>query len=268
MTWGWDVLYQTEQGAGWERATRLALSTADGFLFDSDAVRNRSREFADIPDSRIVQFPWGIRKGSFTATGARPSEEQLTKEPGTCLFICTRSWEPIYDVHVLLEAFRRAHRVDSSLRLLLVGNGSGKGQIVRFIGEHGLDRAISIPGYVRREEMPKWFRAADAYVSCAKTDSTSISLLEAMATGLPVIVTDISSNREWVRDGENGWLARAGSAEEFAQQLLHAARIGPEQRALISLRNQRLVEERADWDRNFPSLIEMYKQLVVPRVTP
>jgi glycosyltransferase involved in cell wall biosynthesis len=85
-----------------------------------------------------------------------------------------------------------------------------------------------------------------------------------MATGLPVIVTDIPSNREWVREGENGWLARAGSAEEFAQQLLHAARIGPEQRALICLRNQRLVEERADWDRNFPSLVEMYKQLVAP----
>ena len=49
--------------------------------------------------------------------------------------------------------------------------------------------------------MPKWFRAADTYISCAQSDGTSVSLLEAMATGLPLIVTDIPSNREWVVEG-------------------------------------------------------------------
>jgi glycosyltransferase involved in cell wall biosynthesis len=109
--------------------------------------------------------------------------------------------------------------------------------------------------------MPKWFRAADTYVSCTQSDGTSISLLEAMATGLPVVVTDIPSNREWVAEGQNGWLAPAGSAEEFANRLLRAARLKPEDRKLFSERNQRIVEERADWDRNFPKLLDMYQRL-------
>jgi glycosyltransferase involved in cell wall biosynthesis len=109
--------------------------------------------------------------------------------------------------------------------------------------------------------MPKWFRTADTYISCARSDGTSVSLLEAMATSLPVVVTDIPSNREWVVEAQNGWLARAGSSEEFADRLLRAARLRPEERKLFAERNQRIVEERADWDRNFPKLLEMYERI-------
>ena len=109
--------------------------------------------------------------------------------------------------------------------------------------------------------MPSWFRSADVYVSCAQSDGTSVSLLEAMATGLPVVVTDLPSNREWVDDGQSGWLAPANSAEQFANRFLRATRLNPDQRNLVALRNQRIVEERADWDRNFPRLLKMYELL-------
>jgi glycosyltransferase involved in cell wall biosynthesis len=82
-----------------------------------------------------------------------------------------------------------------------------------------------------------------------------------MATGLPAIVSDIPSNREWVEEGCNGWLAPAGSSEEFAHRMLRAARLSPEQRKLFSERNQRMVAERADWDRNFPKLLEIYERI-------
>ena len=110
--------------------------------------------------------------------------------------------------------------------------------------------------------MPRWFRAANAYVSTTKSDGTSISLLQAMATGLPVIVTDIASNREWVTEEKNGWLASVGSYEEFADKLLRAANLGPIERNAISERNQSIVAERADWDRNFPGLLRLYENLV------
>jgi glycosyltransferase involved in cell wall biosynthesis len=116
--------------------------------------------------------------------------------------------------------------------------------------------------------MPKWFRAADTYVSCTQSDGTSISLLEAMATGLPVVVSDIPSNREWVVEEQNGWLASPRSAEQFADRLLRAARLSPEQRRLFSERNRRIVDDRADWDRNFPKLLEMYERLTGKSIGP
>ena len=261
-SWGSDILYQADQGPEWKQATQLSLSKADAFLFDCAAVRAKAKQLANIADDRVVQFPWGIKQGSFAPEGARLAAEEYDREPGTCVLLSTRSWEPIYGIDVLLEAFRQAFAVDSSLRLFLLGGGSEAARVQDFIDSHHLRDVIRIPGPVNKLDMPKWFRAADVYVSCARSDGTSVSLLEAMATGLPVVVTDIPSNREWVIEDHNGWLAPANSAEGFADKFLRAARMSAEQRKLFSERSQQIVRERADWDRNFPRLIEMFDQLV------
>ncbi|MFZ3277303.1 MAG: glycosyltransferase family 4 protein [Candidatus Sulfotelmatobacter sp.] len=259
-SWGSDLLFQAEQGPEWKQAAQAALSSADAFFCDCNTVRDAAKQLAEIPDSRIVQFPWGIRKGLFGPVGALPSDEECQRESGARVFISTRSWEPLYGIDILLEAFRQAYRVDSSLRLLLLGSGSEAGRVREFVDVYGLARVIRTLRPQVKEDMPKWFRTANAYVSCAQSDGTSVSLLEAMATGLPVVVSDIPSNREWVVEAQNGWLAPAGSSEEFADRLRCAARLSPEQRKLFSERNQRIVEDRADWDRNFPRLLEMYER--------
>ena len=261
-TWGFDVLYQPGLGPGWRQATQFAVSKADGFLVDCDTVRAAIREFASVRDDQIVQFPWGITKGLFTPEGELPRDEEFTREPGSRVFISTRSWEPLYAIGELLDGFRLAHRKDSALHLMLMGDGSEAAKVHEFIAVHGLEGAIRMPGRVGNDEMPKWFRSADAYVSYAKTDSASLSLLEAMATGLPVIARDIPSNREWITEGRNGWLAPDGAPEELADRFLRAARLGAEERTLFSQRNRKIVEERADWDRNFPKLLPMYERLV------
>jgi L-malate glycosyltransferase len=260
-SWGSDLLLDAYRSSDSKEATQIALSGADGFFCDCDTVRAMAREWTDMPDSRIVQFPWGLKKGMFGPLGALPAEAACAREPGTHVFISTRSWEPLYGIDTLLEAFGQACKIDSSLRLLLLGNGSAAGRVREFVDVHGLSREIRTPGSYANGDMPKWFRAADTYVGCAQSDGTSVSLLEAMATGLPVVVTDLPSNREWVAEGRNGWLATARSASEFADRLLRAARLSPEQRGLFSERNQRIVEERADWDRNFTRLLEMYERL-------
>jgi glycosyltransferase involved in cell wall biosynthesis len=265
-SWGSDVLLAPKPEQDGQHAVQVALESADGFFCDCKAVLARANQLAKLRDDRVVQLPWGIRKGLFTPDGARPEAQEFAHEPGTCVFISTRSWEPLYGIDVLLEAFRLAHQVDPSLRLLLLGQGAGAARVAEFIRAHGLEGKILAPGRFSRDDMPKWFRAADVYVSCSRSDGTSISLLEAMATGLPVVVTDLPSNREWVIEGENGWLAANGNAKEFANGFLRAARLSPEERKLFAERNQRIVEERADWDRNFPRLLEMYEQLVGAQV--
>jgi glycosyltransferase involved in cell wall biosynthesis len=260
-SWGSDLLFDAQRSEDWKQATQAALSSADAFFCDCDTVRDAAKQLADIPDSRIVQFPWGIRKGLFGPVGPLPAEADYLREPTARVLISTRSWEPLYGIHTLLEAFRQAYRVDSSLRLLLLGNGSEARRVREFIDVHGLGRVIRTRGPQTKEEMPKWFRTAHAYISCAQSDGTSVSLLEAMATGLPVVVTDIPSNREWVVEAQNGWLASAGSSEEFADRLLRAVQLRPEERTSFAERNQLIVERRADWDRNFPRLLDMYERI-------
>jgi len=265
VSWGSDLLLDAHRNEEWKNATTVALRGADGLLCDCDAVRVSAQSVASIPDSRIAQLPWGVRRGTFSPAGPLPAAVNWTAEPEAVRLICTRSWELLYGIDVLLEAFRKAYAEDARLRLMLLGDGSMAETVHRFIDQHGLSGVVLTPGRIAPAELAGWFRAAHAYLSCAQSDGTSISLLEAMATGLPVVVTDIASNREWVKDGENGWLASAGSADSFAAGLHKAASLTPVERAAISRRNQKIVAERADWDRNFPRLLDLYEVLVKVR---
>ncbi|HXM63767.1 MAG TPA: glycosyltransferase family 4 protein [Terriglobales bacterium] len=262
MPWGSDLIAYADRNPEWMHATEIALRAADGFFPDCNAVRAAGERFVTFANEKIVQFPWGIRSGSFSPLGPAVSRESLGFGSDSFTFISTRSWEPIYDIHVLLQAFHQAWQQNELLRLILLGDGSEAEWVRRFIAEHDLGSVVATPGLIPAAEMPRWFRSANAYVSCTRSDGTSISLLQAMATGLPAIVTDIPSNREWVTENMNGWLASVGSAEEFAEKLLRAADLESGDREAIAERNQNIVAERADWDRNFPGLLRLYENLV------
>jgi glycosyltransferase involved in cell wall biosynthesis len=200
-----------------------------------------------------------LHPGVFSPSGEKA---QLPFRDHEFVFICTRSWEELYGIDVVLRAFEIASKQASHLRLLLIGHGSLEAEVLSFVEEHDLEDRVLIPGSVSGADMPRYFRAADAYISCARSDGTSISLLEAMATGLPVIVADNASNREWVAEGENGWLCKIGSVEQFAATMLLAAEQDAASRARMSTRNQHVVAERANWDKNFPQLLNAYENIL------
>ena len=102
---------------------------------------------------------------------------------------------------------------------------------------------------------------ADVYISPSHVDGSSVSLMEALACGLPCLVSDIPANKEWVVENENGWLFRDGDAEHLAQKILAAV---AQRQSLpeIGQASRRSAELRADWKRNFEKLSVVYKQLV------
>jgi L-malate glycosyltransferase len=263
MSWGSDLLLDRDRGFRWKQATEAALNAADGFVCDCDAVRNAALRYVNFPPSRIAQLPWGVTPGEFSPSGIIPSPTLMHFGPETIRFICARSWEPVYRIDLLLRAFLQAYTADNRIRLILVGGGTESQRIQEFVSGNSLDDVVLMPGKLPHSELPKWFRAATAYVSCSKCDGTSVSLLEAMSTGLPVVVSDISSNREWIRNGENGWLAT--DVDQFAQCLLTVSQLTNGQRKTISTANQKLVYERADWNRNFASVAQLCERLVIAR---
>jgi len=260
-SWGSDILLHANRNAEWREATTVALSWADGFFCDCDAVRHASRKFAMIPDSKIVQLPWGIKPGDFSPK-RNVHEEALVFDSEAIPFISTRTWAPLYGITTLIEAFKIAYSRDPRIRLLLLNDGPEAGRIRDFIAKHKMEKVVTTPGIIGAEDLPQWFRAAQGYISCTISDGTSISLLEAMATGLPAVVSDIPANREWVIEGKNGALARTGSADDFAEKILWVANLDATQRFAIAERNRKVVSERADWDKNFPRLLNFYDQLV------
>jgi glycosyltransferase involved in cell wall biosynthesis len=89
-------------------------------------------------------------------------------------------------------------------------------------------------------------------------DGSSVSLMEALACGLPCLVSDIPANQEWVTEGQNGWLFPDGNVDALAAKILAAME---QRKSLPEIgHNARAVaEERADWQKNFQKLIQTYQ---------
>jgi glycosyltransferase involved in cell wall biosynthesis len=212
------------------------------------------------PADRIVVFPWGVDLRRFSPGDGSALRRSLDWE-GAFVLLSTRSWERLYGVDTLVEGFIQAARRQESLRLLLLGAGSLEAQLRARLAKAGLTDRVHFAGTVALEDLPTYYRAADLYVSASRSDGSSVSLLEAMACGLPALVSDIAGNREWVTSDENGWWFRTGDAASLTEAILAAQAAGPSlpERGKCS---RAVAQARADWDRNFPLLLEAYQMAI------
>jgi glycosyltransferase involved in cell wall biosynthesis len=258
MSWGYDLLQDARRNAAWSWATRFTLKHSAAMVGDCNTIRQLA-VFYGMPDERIVTFPWGIDLEHFTPAEARHLPEAIpagSEMPFTLL--STRSWEPIYGVDTIARAFVIAAGVHPELRLAMLGNGSQAGLLRRILATGGLTSAsdyphVLFPGQIGYQDLPRYYRSADLYISASHSDGTSISLLEAMACGCPVLVSDIPGNREWVQQGENGWLFPDGDAQALSRAIIQAV----EQRERLpemGREARRVAEQRADWKLNFPQI--------------
>jgi len=257
MSWGSDLLLGARKGTGRWKA-HWALSRSRLLLCDCQTVRQAAIELGLAPD-RVVVFPWGVDLQRF-----RPGRSSLLRRKlgwaGASVLLSARNFEPIYGVEIVIEAFLRLAPTEPALRLLLLGDGSLRAPLQRRIEQAGLLSRVHFAGGVSEDRLPEYFHSADLYVSASHSDGTSVTLLEALATGLPVIVSDLPSNREWVEEGVQGWTFATGSVPGLERGIRRAL---TETRRTSGMRRaaRELVEAKADWRSSSRMLIDAYQMV-------
>jgi len=256
MSWGSDILVDSEKNLLYKLITTYTLNRTAYLLGDCNAVTNKAIQFG-FPKERIVTFPWGIDLLKF-----QPGENsELRNQLGwndKFIILSLRSWEKIYGVEMVVNAFYEAVQQRPDLRLLLLGTGSLKAEIEKIIVEKDLESLVYLGGVIDQQNLPDYYHGADLYISASYSDGSSVSLMEALGSGLPVLVSDIPGNKEWIDHGYNGWLFKSGSVEDLTQSLLELY----ERRTKLS--NIRLAaritaEDRANWQKNFQNLLRAYQ---------
>jgi len=254
MSWGWDLLLEG-QGLVDRMAARFVLARSDAFIGDCEAVRRKAISLG-MPEGRTVVFPWGVDLTRFHPGEGSEIRKRLGWER-SFVMITTRAFEPLYDMDTVARGFLQAGVHEPDLRWLAVGEGRRRHEVERQIREAGLSERAHFAGSVAYDDLPDYFRAADLYVSASRVDGSSVSLLEAMASGLPALVSDIPGNREWISEGENGWLFPVGDASALAGAIIEASRRGQRLR-IMGESGRAIAGERADWSVNQACLREAY----------
>ena len=257
MSWGSDLLVDADL---MPKRTRLTLNRSSLLFADCQAVRNKAAEFG-FPAERTILFPWGVDLDQFSPNANPERSRELSWGEDAFVLLSVRSWETIYGVDVLVRGFARAAERAPGLRLFLLADGSQAGIIRQILSQHKMMERVRFPGRVTQADLPPYYQASNLYVSASHSDGSSVSLMEALASGLPALVSDIPGNREWITPGVEGWLFRDGDDSALADGILEALR-QREQMAKMGAAARRLAEQRANWQVNFQTMLQGYAQAV------
>ena len=252
MSWGFDLMDDVHKGWMWEFATKYTLKRSTFFTSDANVTKDKAVGYGMNPEKTIV-FPWGVDLEHFS------KKEERRENDGFVLF-CNRSWETRYGVDVLARAFVKVARQRDDVRLILLNGGSQGASIRKILQSGGVEEYVTFGGQISQTDLPRWYHMADLYISPSHVDGSSVSLMEALACGLPCLVSDIPANKEWVFENENGWLFRDGDADHLAEKIL-AAMNQREKLPEIGRASRGVAEKRADWKKNAAALMEAYRSL-------
>jgi L-malate glycosyltransferase len=260
MSWGSDIMVVPDRNLFNKLITKYTIKKADNMVCDCLSVKDKIIHLFSYPDKKIAVFPWGIDLDKFHPRRSRLNIREKLDWFNNKIIISTRSFEQIYGTMTFFNAAKAVLDKESNVRFIVLGAGSLEGKIQRFIEYHHITHAFHIPGRIQYDFLPDYFNEGDVYVSCSLSDGTSVSLLEAMACRLPVVVSDLPANREWVIPKVNGWLCKPGDDCSFSSALLEAVESSLDTQR-IGQNNYNLAQQKANWEQNSDILFNIYDGL-------
>lgn len=259
---------------------RYAIRHADLITTDADvlsaivhdigAPRERILKAYFGIDEEIFHMPKGPRGQPETRNGgAVETEDSSGAETGRAKIdgtgsgapriVSTRKLYPLYNIDLLIAAAPEVIE-ETGARIIVVGEGPERERLMRLAEERGIQDHVSFEGKMKTEGIVEELQNASVYVSTSRSDSTSVSLLEAMACGAPPVVTDIPANREWIEDGVNGILFMPGDRRALARAVI--TMVKDRDFALsVRERNVKLVKERGLWHTNMARVEQGFQRL-------
>jgi glycosyltransferase involved in cell wall biosynthesis len=250
-TWGSDVMTDPDKSAFHRWRVGLVLRRAAYVTSDAQVLTERIRSFG-VPEDRILTFPYGVDVRLFHPAPAAP--------PTGPRVLTNRKLEPVYCVECAIDAFAAVREALPDATLTVAGEGSLRAALARRAERSPAAAAITFVGSVDHARMPALLRAHHVFVSTSRSDTTSVSLLEAMACGLFPVVTDIPANREWVRDGEGGRLTPPGEATRLAVAIIDSWR-DAELRERARGINLDAIGRRARWEETMRPAADLFDAL-------
>ena len=207
---------------------------------------------------------WGVDLTRFVPGGdPRELRARLGLE-GRRVVLAPRALTPIYRQDVVVEA---ARQLPEDVCLVMLGGRSDPADVASIktlAASLGLAERLVMVSDLADSDMPDLLRLADVVVSVPFTDSTSSSILEALASGCQLVATDLPSVREWLGELDPDLLVPVGDVDATAAAISRALARSPRESARLGAAARQIARERADEVRSFEAVENAYYELVGP----
>jgi len=259
--WGSDVLIDPERYTFLKPLTKYVLKKADLITCDGENIIGKMGKLGANPQKiRIIYF--GIDTQKFRPLPAnrslRKKELGLFDSP---TIISIRALKPIYDIETLIKAIPSVLEKVPEAKFIIAGDGDQRDYLKNLATSLGVSCSIKFVGLIAHDELPRYLASADVYVSTSLSDTISVSMLEAMACELPVVVTDSGDNRKWIEDGENGFIVPIRDPSGLAEKIVFLLQ-NPDIRKRFGGVNRNIVGEKANYEKEMRKMEKLYEELI------
>ena len=264
--WGDDVLILPWSSWVLCLFTRHVLRSVDRIYAVSHDIRNHIINDFEIPEGKVHYLPFGVDTDLFF-----PKTPMNNDIQDIIVVFSNRRFFPVYDISTLINGFAKAYASDRRLRLILKMDGPDEEKHREQVNSLGISDIVLFKkktsySNIAYADIPDDYRNADIYITTSLSDGTPVSLLEAMASGLPCIATSVGGIPEWIEDRKTGLLITPGSPEETTQAILKLAsdpvlcsRMGSAAREVI-IRNGQWNTLMAQAEKDYQALIKTYRK--------
>ncbi|MFQ6032266.1 MAG: glycosyltransferase [Candidatus Zixiibacteriota bacterium] len=260
-TWGSDILISPQKSFLHKLRAKYVLKRADAITTDAKVL---TRAVLDLVsrEKKTIENPMGVDRELALEGEKKKSDLSYREENKDFVILSSRRLESIYDVVTLIKAVHLViKQAQRKVKFVIVGEGSQKNILAKFARDLKVEKYLELKGELPRKDLIGCYKDSDIYVSTSLSDSTSVSLLEAMALGLIPIVTDIPGNREWIEDKKNGFLFPICDHHALTKQLIYTINEFTDWNDFRK-KNISLIKKKAIWEDNMKAVEEEFLRLV------
>jgi glycosyltransferase involved in cell wall biosynthesis len=240
-------------------ANRLLLQRRDRVVGVGEAVRQALIVNEGIPARRVGVVYNGVDLSPYRHPVERTAiRRELGLMDQDFVLIQVARLVPIKDHLTVLRVVQRVAREMPRVRLVLVGEGPEEKAIREFVTQNKLEEHGCLLGL--RSDVPRLLAAADVFLLTSINEGIPLTVIEAMAAGLPVVATDVGGVAEVVRQGETGLLAPAGDVEALARHVLALA--SREGRERLGCAGRELAFAQFSEDKMIASYDRLYREML------
>ena len=260
--WNTDIFTYGRDNPRGRRRVRAAVAAGDDYVVSSIGNADETVRLGADPD-RVHRIVWYVDLRPFGPEHRTPGLAARYGWPDDSLVVLSlRNYRPNTNLDVLLRAFHRVSKEEPRVRLIMAARGGWiRDEIEGVLDELGLRDRVA-QHFAPPDELPELCASSDIGVSIASTDATPASMIESMASGLPMVMGDAITIDEWITPGEGGEVVDCRDIDAVTAALLKLVR-DPDLRARYGERNIRVTRERLPPPG--PALVDLYRDMLARR---
>ncbi len=240
---------------------KFSLNKTNLITCDGENTKEEMINFG-IDSKKIKIIYFGVDPEKFKK---EPKDENLKEKlnlSGSPIVISLRMLKEIYNLETLIRAIPVVLKEVPETKFIIAGEGDQKQYLINLAESLNISEMTKFVGHIPHNNLPRYLNLADIYVSTSLSDGgLAVSTAEAMACGLPVIITDSGDNKKWVKDGENGFIIPVKNQKLLAEKIIYSLR-NQNAREMFGMINQKIIEEKYNYYKEMSKAENLYKELI------